>query len=462
MQTESNATGNETYDKLKQRLSSISKEKETLGHILNIPNDQVELFTELKPAYFSDINCRELFEIMAGLFQSKHDITYSVVHEFIGLKAKNEVRIDQLRRTLEEVKSYVLSDTVFNTVSLLRELLKNRQIYSEILVKGEMMFSQNEPISKIMDHMSQVLVKVETGRQEKQVKDVASSVVHAILNPLEVEKGLDTGLIDIDLQFGGIKKDTYYTIGALSGAGKTAFVCDMIERLCTRHKDKVAILFFSLEMAEERIVKRLVSRITRLTNQTLDLGALNKEERELVAMAGARIAEYPLEIVYATMGITDMTLRVRKFALENPDKHLVVMLDHMDLVTGSTTDMRVNKIMASTMCKSWCRDYKASVMALTQFTKEADHPNRKKEYYRPNMAYIMESGRVRQDSDAVWLLWRPETHFQHIPYMGVEQWPTKNKLIILNEKNRDGQSPTDMIFNCNIGCNYIYNLHDVF
>src|SRR5690606_16123552 len=133
-------------------------------------------------AYFSDINCRELFEIMAGLFQSKHDITYSVVHEFIGLKAKNEVRIDQLRRTLEEVKSYVLSDTVFNTVSLLRELLKNRQIYSEILVKGEMMFSQNEPIEKIMNHMSQVLVQVETGRQEKQVKDVASSVVHAILN----------------------------------------------------------------------------------------------------------------------------------------------------------------------------------------------------------------------------------------------------------------------------------------
>jgi replicative DNA helicase len=186
------------------------------------------------------------------------------------------------------------------------------------------------------------------------------------------------------------------------------------------------------------------------------------EEIAAIKKAHAEIKKYPLEIVYATMNCHQLRLRMRRFALQNPDKHLVVVLDHLGLVQGDTADMRVNTIIASGVLKSFCVDYAATVINLTQFTKSADAPENKKIYYRPSMNFIMESGRVRQDSDIVILLWRPEIWFPFINYKGDENWETMGKMVWLVEKNRDGFAPCDIILGCNIGTNKLNNSAEVF
>lgn len=461
-EVETEESAQSAFDSIQRRLSNIQKEKEILGHIFNKPEDQIQILTETRAQYFHNPNHAHLFELIQRMFQDKMDLTHVSIREYVELKAqtKNKALILEV---LHDIASEQLTDTVFNTIQFLRELTNNRKVYSEILVRGNIMFQDNQPIEEIVDHMAKALVSVEGGRKEIPMKDAATTLIDSILNPHENDAGLLTGISAIDAQFGGIKKDRYYTIGGESGGGKTGVIVDMMDRLIERHRDKIKILFFSMEMSEQRIAKRFISRKTNISGQTLEIKkyALEESQKRKLKEAAVDLQGYPIEIVYATMNCQQIKMRVRKFAIENKDKHLIIALDHIGLVTGDTNDMRVNTIQASSMMKSFCRDHDASVFVLTQFTKEIDSSENRKNYHRPHMGYIMESGRIRQDSDAVWLLWRPETRFATIAYAGEEAWDTHNRILFLNEKNRDGHAPNDIVLNHNIGCSKILNPNEV-
>src|SRR5690606_35333068 len=107
----------------------------------------------------------------------------------------------------------------------------------------------------------------------------------------------------------------------------------------------------------------------------------------------------------------------------------------------------------------------ASVFPLTQLKKEltdSNSPANKASFHRPNDSHIMESGSLKADSDVVLLLWRPDMRYTHINYDGIENWDVRGKLFLLNYKNRDGQSPTDVIMGCDIKYNHLYDLDDPF
>ncbi len=453
----------ELFDQINARLYNYDLEKQILGHIINSEEDQVELLTNLRREHFNSTENGDLFDLIQGMFQTNHTISPVSVNTFIDLQVKDS-HVKRIRKEFESIKNEKLTDSLFNSLSVLRELLKNRKIYSEILTKGSEMFCSNRPTDEIVEHIGSVLISIETGRAEPKTDDVTGDVVDEILGNKPVTKGLEIGLKDFDLQFGGVKKDRYYGIGAASGSGKTAILVDFIHRLCERHADKIKILFFSMEMSENRIVRRLISRATDLTDQQLEgrMKILNDQQRDDVAKAGKMVKGYPLEIVYQTMTTNQMRMRARKFALQNPGKHLIIMLDHIGLVNGATNDMRVNTILASSTMKSFAVDYKASVFVLTQFTKDSESNEARKYFYRPHMGYIMESGRIRQDADVILLGWRPEVWFQSIPYNGNPEWPTDGKYIMLNEKNRDGHAPNDIVLSAKVSTNKFEDSNETF
>ncbi len=448
---------------LHNRLSNVKLEKEILAHCIHVSEDQIEILTNLDQKHFFNIDHSLLFSILFEMFKARHDISGDSIKKMLVIKAKTS-DIDGLTKLVDELISTKLKDTVFNSIFLIKELYRNRIVYSEIFQKANALFNENEPIDNVIDHISQAITAVDIMHKEKPTTDVVDNVVDSILNATEKDKGLSTGINDIDIQYGGIKPDTYITIAAESGVGKTAVLVDLIDRLCVRHSDKIAVLFFSMEMSESRIVKRFISRKTGMPVQKLaqKMRSLNGEERKLVEAAGVAIKNYPLEIIYATLNPAQMKARVRKFALKNPDKHLIILVDHIGLIEGEGNDLRVNTVKASSTCKTFCRDYQATTIVLSQFTKEIDSNENRKNYHIPHMGYIMESGRVRQDSDIIMLLWRPEIRFVTIPYGGDPEWKTEGKLIILNEKNRDGDAPTHMVLNQKIAINHIFNNNEPF
>lgn len=449
----------ESYSLLNKRLTNQIRERETLGHILCVKDDRAAILTELKPEHFHATNHSVLYEMYVKMFGLNLDITYESVCDHIELNARSESQALELKDLLQSISNEILSDTVPNSIHLLNALLKNRKIYNDILVKGDFMFRNNESTERIISHIASVLVNVETGKKEIPVDVVVDNVVDSILNPKEEHKGLQTGLSEFDLVYGGVKKDRYITIGAEPGAGKTALAIDLMGRLSERYPEDVAIIFFSMEMSEERVVKRFISRITGLSNTTLEgrLKAVDRSQKQRIEDAAKIVANYPIEIIYQTMNCDQIALRLKKFAIENPGKHLIAVLDHIGLVAGDTADLRINTINASQTMKSFCRDHKGTSIVLTQLKKEVQSNERRRTHHMPNKSDIMESGQIDQDSDILMLLWRPEMRFPNIPYMGQDEWDTTNKLVALNEKNRDGQAFTHLVFHCQISCNRLEN-----
>jgi replicative DNA helicase len=80
--------------------------------------------------------------------------------------------------------------------------------------------------------------------------------------------GVPSGFIDLDRLLGGMQPSDFLLIAGRPGTGKTAFMLSAAKNAAQIHKKHVAI--FSLEMANEQLVQRLIAQETGLTPITCE------------------------------------------------------------------------------------------------------------------------------------------------------------------------------------------------
>ena len=79
--------------------------------------------------------------------------------------------------------------------------------------------------------------------------------------------GIHTGFVDLDYQWGGLKKGDTYLIAARPAMGKTAFILNMMLHMAIKEEKKVAL--FSLEQSKEMIVNRMLAIDSRVEANNL-------------------------------------------------------------------------------------------------------------------------------------------------------------------------------------------------
>ena len=452
---------------LEDRLESPEKECQLLSELISSKNSLLDYGHEVKTELFGDELNQALHRSILEMQEQGKDVNDSSIKTHISLLRNKNLKtslIDQL----DIVKSYSLIDTISNVIKDLDTIKKNRIVYEEIISGAKSKFINNEPIDEIIKGITDSLLSMDADSSDNtSYEQHVDKTLEAIENPEKNKDYLKTRLNVFNEQFGGIIKDRYYLIGGESGSGKTALVVELIGQICEDFPDEVAVLFYSYEMSQSRVITRAISRRTKFTESKLSQRTkkLSADEIKKIKTAVNEIKKYPLEIVYQTLSDRELKLRTRRFALKNKNKHLLIFLDHIGLVDGNENDMRVKTIKTSKIMKSFATDYKASVFVLTQLRKELtdeNNPVNKKNYHKPNDSHIMESGALKADSDAVILLWRPEMRKSQISYNNHEMFDARGKLWLLNFKNRDGQAPTDLIFGCDIKYSHLYNLEDPF
>src|SRR3972149_978759 len=72
--------------------------------------------------------------------------------------------------------------------------------------------------------------------------------------------GVPSGFIDLDRLLGGMQPSDFLIIAGRPGSGKTAFMLSAAKNAAQTHKKHVAL--FSLEMANEQLVQRLIAQET--------------------------------------------------------------------------------------------------------------------------------------------------------------------------------------------------------
>lgn len=199
----------------------------------------------------------------------------------------------------------------------------------------------------------------------------------------------------------GFRRGGLYVIGARPGIGKSAIAL----QIATALEQYGYVGFFSLEMPEVEVTKRLIAQQTGLAYAMIDGG------NRLPDYAETRIAEwreqYPGMILFDdTPGrsIADVQTKVRTWSRKYPMAGIVI--DYLQLMTGVSENRNASRVdivgEMSRRAKLIAREFDIPVFLLSQLNRKSEDRADKV----PAMSDLRESGSIEQDADVVMLLHR--------------------------------------------------------
>jgi len=246
--------------------------------------------------------------------------------------------------------------------------------------------------------------------------------------------GLTTGFRELDSAIGGYNPSDLVIVAGRPGMGKTALALSFSNEAA---KAGHRVLFISLEMSSEQLIKRWLSLETGLNAGILNRGNYDSEHvKTLVEYAqGRREHIYIDDEASVTLG--ELVAKVRR----HQSRHGldVLFVDYIQLIKspitkGRTREQEVAEI--SRTLKLLAKDLGITVVALAQLSRGVESRQDK----RPMLSDLRESGAIEQDADVIIFPYRPA-------YYDRDEFNANNKeeAELVVGKNRHGEAP---IVNC--------------
>lgn len=208
--------------------------------------------------------------------------------------------------------------------------------------------------------------------------------------------GIMTGIPTFDKSIGGLNLSDVFIIGARAGSGKT--MCALEIALHMAVKQRLNVLFFSLEMPAGALYMRIVAKILQVSTARLRQMIENKElDYGLIV---DKISKY-LKIV-DTPGLTMQQIEER-IKIANTvglfDGQVnVVFIDYIQLISGMSEFTEFEKNI--TGLNPIARRNNVLIVPLTQMNREV------KSWQEPDVSQCKGGGSIEQVGNVILLLWR--------------------------------------------------------
>lgn len=392
----------------------IVAEKSLLGAIMLDENVLPEVITVLKSNDFYDEKHRDIFDAMVNLYDSHRPIDLlTLTDELKSLKKLKGIggapyltELSNFVPAASHAKAY--ADIVNKTATQRRLIKAGTEIIEKAYQDGA---EVNDLVGKAEQELFAVSDKV-VRSDYHAMSDLLADAFDRIDN-LQKNKGalrgLKTGFRDIDKKTAGFQKGDLIIIGARPAMGKTTFAQNLAYNIASINKK--GVLFFSMEMASNEIIDRMVSDVSGINNWKIRTGNISEEEFSKIGDAMAEMAEMPIYID-DTSSMTIMELRNKARRAMHDHDIGIVIVDYLQLISGSDryAGNRVQEVTEiSRGLKILARELSIPVIALAQLSRNVtgrDNP-------RPILSDLRESGSIEQDADLVMFLHRPDYYKQN-------------------------------------------------
>ena len=245
-------------------------------------------------------------------------------------------------------------------------------------------------------------------------------------------QGVASGYRALDEHLGGGFTDGEFTIvGARPSMGKTALSLGFVRNIAIRRGEPIA--FFSLEMSNEQLVKRLIADVSGV-DVRLPFDKLTETQRRAIGQAADRIERSPLvfDDTPAMSELPTLLARARRYKRRHGVR--AIFIDYLQLAHDVTDEKRHEQVSAvSKGLKLLAKELRIPVIALSQLSRAVEGRENK----RPMLSDLRESGSLEQDADVIAFLFRRA-------YYAKDKAIEADKAIaeLLIEKNRNGPTGT--------------------
>ncbi|MFW5877082.1 MAG: replicative DNA helicase [Myxococcota bacterium] len=397
--------------------SSLEAERAVLGGIL-LENDAVNVVTEiLSPGdFYSEANAT-IFDAMVALFSRSQPIDQVTLRaELVGRDKLQAVGGDEyllsLTDTIPTVANIESHARIVREKSIVRNLIT---ACHEIAARG---YGDYGEVEHFLDEAESAVFQVAKERARnpyEHVKDVvyrAFQKIHEAAQRDERITGLTTGFEGLDRKTAGLHPGELMIVAGRPGMGKTAFALNLGVNACSARRETVAI--FSLEMAKEELVRRMLASEGKVDGSRLRTGQIAHDDWSRLAEAAGYLSDLPIWID-DTPSITVLELRAKARRLRAEQGLALIIVDYMQLMrSGSRNDSREQEISEiSRSLKGLAKELSVPVMALSQLNRGVESRGNKDK--RPQLADLRESGAIEQDADTIVFIYRDEVYNNEDP-----------------------------------------------
>lgn len=216
-------------------------------------------------------------------------------------------------------------------------------------------------------------------------------------------------------------------IAARPAMGKTALALELGRYAA---KNDYPVHFFSLEMANIQLHKRIVSNELGISANSIRKKRFSDIDLEKMYTCGdlERLQFYYDDSVFMW---EEIKARARQVCEEKKTK--MIILDYLQLIDTKRKFSTIDRVtFVSRELKMLAKELNVPVIALSQLSREVEKRPGKK----PQLSDLRESGAIEQDADIIIFPYRPE-------YYGIETWPdedgeqpTAGQAMLITAKNR--------------------------
>ncbi|MBQ3470245.1 replicative DNA helicase [Candidatus Saccharibacteria bacterium] len=392
----------------------IVAEKSLLGAIMISDSVMAEILTILRPRDFYEKRHEIIFDAMSGLYDQHKPIDLLTLTS--ELKSKKMLKDVGGAPYLAELSSFVPAAShakayadIIEKASVRRRLIKAgtdiaNKAYEDDAEVDSLIGSAEKDLFEVSDK----IIKSDYVAMDELLADAFDRIEELQKNKGAL-RGLKTGFRDLDKKTAGFQKGDLIIIGARPAMGKTTFAQNLAYNIASINKK--GVLFFSMEMAANEIVDRMISDVSGVDNWKMRTGNLSEEEFAKIGDALGEMDEIPIYIDdTSSMTIVELRNKARR-AMHDHDIGIVIV-DYLQLISGSDryAGNRVQEVTEiSRGLKILARELEIPVIALAQLSRNVtgrDDP-------RPVLSDLRESGSIEQDADLVMFLHRPDYYKQN-------------------------------------------------
>jgi replicative DNA helicase len=414
---------------------NIEAEQSVLGSIL-LDNDALHDAVELlSPDDFYRESHRRIYQAMLELYNRSEPVDLITLSEY--LKGKGDIEVVGGVQYLSSLASAIPTSAnikyhsrIVREKALVRNLLHSvtdiaKNVYDNDLDTDELIDYAEKKIFDLSDKK----IRTSFFSMKELISDTFVTI-ERLYDKKEAITGVASGFRDLDELTTGFQKGDLIIIGGRPGMGKTAFSLNIAQHVGLDMKEPIAI--FSLEMAKEQLVMRMLCSEAKVDSNKVRKGFINKRDdwNKLTSAAG-KLAE-SLIFIDDSSGLSVLEMRAKARRLKQQHGLSLVIVDYLQLMRGRGKFERREQEIAeiSRSLKALAKEVQVPVIALSQLNRGVETRGGNK---NPTLADLRESGAIEQDADVIIFLYRDAR----------EEVDGRGKVIVDVAKQRNG--PTDKI-----------------